>query len=170
MKRARAAPRADRRAGFGLAAAIAAVAVVATVAGAFGLMVAWYLSSGGPAPPEQSGGGSQTEQARYTYVPFGSTVANLSEGRLTRYVKVNVTLQVKQEQAEQVQRVIDGGKKALFQDWLLAYLSDKQLDEVKGGAALAKLRRDIQEGFNSILAEYGEGRVEGVLFTEFNVQ
>jgi flagellar basal body-associated protein FliL len=146
------------------------VAVIA-VAAAAGLFAAWALTpSAGQAAGEDSPEQREAEQSRYAYLPFGVTVANLSEGRLTRYVKVNVTLQVEKEHEADVQSLIGGGKKAVFQDWLLAYLSDKQLDEVKGGASLAKLRRDIQDGFNSVLADYGDARVEGVLFTEFNIQ
>jgi flagellar basal body-associated protein FliL len=150
---------------------VAAVVTIA-VAAACGLLAAWALSTGSEQQAAAQPGAEQApaRDARYGYVPFGAAVANLSEGRLTRYVKVNLTLQVRNEHAAQLSELVGSGKKAIFQDWLLAYLSDKQLDEVKGGAAQAKLRRDIQDGFNSLLMDYGECRVDGILFTEFNVQ
>jgi len=151
--------------------ALVAVVGVILLAAAAGLAMAWFLTGAVEAPPEQSPAQSaETEEDRYEYVEFGTVVANLAEGRATRYVKVNVTLQVPAEDATAVADLVDGDNKAVFQDWLLTYLSDKRLEEVSGGAALAKLRRDIQDGFNAVLAKHGEERVEGVLFTEFNIQ
>ncbi len=160
----------DPRSG-GVLLVVLVVAAVVLVAGATGLVVA-RLISGAPGAPQVpvSAQTSQSDQARYEYVPFGSTVANLDEGRMTRYLKVNITLQVGKESSADIRNLIEGDKKAVFQDWLLAYLSDKQLDEVKGGAALTRLRRDIQDGFNKVLSEYGDHQIEGVLFTELNVQ
>jgi flagellar basal body-associated protein FliL len=151
--------------------AFVAVVGVILLAAAAGLGVAWLLTGAVETPANQPQAQSTaTEEDRYEYVEFGDIVANLAEGRATRYVKVNVTLQVPSEDAPAVRKLVDGEKKAVFQDWLLTYLSDKQLEEVTGGTALAKLRRDIQDGFNAVLAEHGEERVEGVLFTEFNIQ
>ncbi len=160
----------DVRAGFSLPALLAVTAVI-LVAAAAGLGAAWFLTGSMPArPPQAEGRTPDAEPGRFQYIEFGPVVANLAEGRLTRYVKVNVTLQVAKEDARGLSDVIKGEKKALFQDWLLSYLSDRQLEEVRGGAALARLRRDIQDGFNALLAEHGEQRIEGVLFTEFNIQ
>lgn len=151
--------------------AFVAVAGVILLAAAAGLGVAWLLTGAVGTPASQPQAQSkEADEARYDYVQFGDVVANLAEGRATRYVKVNLTLQVPSEDAPAVRRLVEGEKKAVFQDWLLSYLSDKQLEEVTGGTALAKLRRDIQDGFNAVLAEHGEERVEGVLFTEFNIQ
>ncbi len=159
----------DPRSG-GVLLVVLIVGAVIMVAAATGLVVARLLS-GGPEPQAPvSAQTPQSAQARYEYVPFGATVANLDEGRMTRYLKVNITLQVGKESSADLRSLIEGDKKAIFQDWLLAYLSDKQLDEVKGGAALTRLSRDIQDGFNKLLSEYGNCQIEGVLFTELNVQ
>ena len=109
-------------------------------------------------------------QDEAVFVSFGEAFANLAEDRLTRYVKVNITLQVAPEQADTVQELISGPKKAVFSNWLITYLSDKQLEDVKGANAINRLRREILDGFNAILVEQGEGKVERVLFEEFNVQ
>ncbi len=160
----------DSRAGFAVALVVAATVTV-LVAAACGLLAAWALSQSTEGQkPEGDPQARESRDPRYDYVAFGSTVANLAEGRLTRYVKVNVTLQVRKEHSAGVVELVDGGKKAVFQDWLLAYMSDKQLDEVKGGSAQAKLRRDIQDGFNALLLEYGDYKIDGVLFTEFAIQ
>ncbi len=162
----------NARSGLTLVRAIAVAAVLVAGVGAGILGAVLLVRPAAPAGKEGAAAkqGTEGEESRHTYISYGDAVANLSEGRLTRYVKVNITLQVPKEQAPEVRRLVEGGKKAVFQDWLLTYLSDKRLEEVKGGSALAKLRRDIKDGFNAILSEYGEARVEGVKFMEFNVQ
>jgi flagellar basal body-associated protein FliL len=44
------------------------------------------------------------------------------------------------------------------------------LEEVEGAAAIRRLQREIQDGFNAILAETGDAKVDAVLFEEFNIQ
>ncbi|KPK66179.1 MAG: hypothetical protein AMK73_00805 [Planctomycetes bacterium SM23_32] len=145
---------------------------VVLVAVALGLAAAYALtgssaSGGGPSPgsAERAGGGVD-----YDYVPFGSTVVNLSGGRLTRYLQVNITLKVPEGAGGAVGQCVEG-EKATFKNWLITYLSDKRLDEVEGAAAIRRLQREIQDGFNVILADSGAAdKVEAVLFEEFNVQ
>ena len=95
---------------------------------------------------------------------------NLTEDRLTRYVKVNITLEVDPTKADAMTKLMTGPDKAVFRNWLITYLSDKQLQDVKGANAMNRLRREIQDGFNAILAERGDLKVERVLFEDFNVQ
>ena len=41
---------------------------------------------------------------------------------------------------------------------------------MKGAGAINRLRRELTDGLNTLLAEYGEYRVANVFFTELNVQ
>ena len=148
-----------------VACAVLAAAVCATVVA--------LAVTGGPAKDGQETAASSDApkaDAPGVFVPFGDAIANLAEDRLTRYVKVKITLQVSAEQADGVQKVIDGPQKAVFRNWLITYLSDKQLQDVKGANAMNALRREIQDGFNALLAAQGDYKVERVLFEEFNVQ
>jgi len=106
----------------------------------------------------------------YVFVPFGSIVVNLAEGRLTRYLKVTITMQVEEDAASEISTIIRDEKFAMFQNWLLTFLSDLQLEDVRGSGAINRIRREVLDGFNALLAQYSEHRIEAVLFEEFNVQ
>jgi len=161
----------DSRRGIALAPVLA-IAVGVLVAAVCAAVVAFALTGG---PPQKEAGPAASGEAPTpkddsVFISFGEAFANLAEDRLTRYVKVNITLQVAPDNADAVQELIDGPKKAVFSNWLITYLSDKQLEDVKGANAMNRLRREIQDGFNAILAEQGQGKIERVLFEEFNVQ
>lgn len=160
----------DRRAGVSSVTLIAGLGAF-LVAAALGLAVAFALTSKPPQGQGKPGSGIAHETAdNYEYVPFGSSVVNLAGGRLTRYMQVNITLRVTRESAPAVRQQVESGQKAVFKNWLITYLSDKQLEEVEGAAAIRRLQREIQDGFNAILAETGDAKVDAVLFEEFNIQ
>lgn len=103
------------------------------------------------------------------FVEFGDAVANLDEGKLTRYLRINITLQVEAAEQEKTNELIEK-KKAILKSWLLSYLSGKGMDDIRGRAGQNRLRREIQDHFNDVLFEDGKHRIKDVLFEEFNVQ
>ena len=161
----------DRRKGIAMVPVLV-VAGIVLVAAVCAVLVAVLMTGGSqPAKPEaKSSGDAPKAEAQCAFVPFGDVVANLTEDRLTRYVKVNITLEVDPASAEEMEKFMTGPNKAVFRNWLITYLSDKQLQDVKGANAMNRLRREILDGFNAILADKGEFKVERVLFEEFNVQ
>lgn len=167
--------RGDRRAGFSIAMAVGG-AVVILVAMVFGLAVAYVVTRApsetpGDAVPSEAGAEAGAEAAPdCEYVPFGTAVANLSGGRLTRYLQVSITCEVDKDSAQALRELFEGSQKAVFKNWLITYLSDKRLDEVDGAVAIKQLQREIQDGFNALLAQSGDYEVNAVLFEEFNIQ
>jgi len=160
----------DRRAGLSKTLLIVGAVVVLGSMG-LGLGLAYVLTAGSKAPAAQhSVEQPQAALPEFQYIPFGSVVVNLSEGRLTRYLQVALILKVRKDSAAALRERFDGGEKAVFQNWLITYLSDKRLDEVGGAAAIARLQREIQDGFNAVLAQSGTHKIEAVLFEEFNIQ
>ena len=103
------------------------------------------------------------------FVPFGETVVNLDEGRLNRYLRVSITMQVDQDQADEITKDVEKHR-AILKSWLLSYLSDKGMDEIRGAAGQNRLRREIQDHFNSVLSSDTPDRVHDILFEEFNIQ
>ncbi len=106
----------------------------------------------------------------YKYVPFGSVVVNLAEGRLTRYLKVKISLKLLKEDAPKMKKLTESGRKAVYTNWLITYLSGLKLEQVKGSDAIRRLRGKIRAGFNEILRRKQDIQIEAVLFEEFNVQ
>src|SRR5262245_16287942 len=87
-------------------------------------------------------------------VSFGEVVVNLAEEKLTRYLRVTLTLQVDSAHEEMVKKAVER-KKTILKNWLIGYLSDKELDEVRGAMGLNRLRREIQDQFNRLLFPEG---------------
>jgi len=103
------------------------------------------------------------------FVAFGETVVNLDDGKLTRYLRVSVTLQVDENDVQQITKDMEKNK-AILKSWLLSYLSDKTMDDIRGAAGQNRLRREIHGYFNSVLFPEGDDKVQDILFEEFNIQ
>jgi len=119
------------------------------------------------------GDGASEKQGRFDsheFVKFGTVVVNLAEGKLTRYLKVTVVLEVEKGNTDKVKSVMEGNTRAVFQHWLISYLSDLKLEDVKGAQALSRIRSRICKGFNKLLQKNHSATVENVLFREFSVQ
>jgi flagellar basal body-associated protein FliL len=102
-------------------------------------------------------------------IPFGEAVVNLAEERLTRHLHVRITLLVHGADEELIETVLETNRPVLM-NWLISYLSDKSLEEVRGAAGVNRARRDIQDRFNSLLFADGSEKVRDILFEEFTVR
>lgn len=103
--------------------------------------------------------------------PFGEAVVNLNEGRMNRYLRLDITLMV--EGDKKVQKAFAAQmeqKKPVLTSWLLAFLADMSMDDVRGAAGQNRLRREIQNAFNANLYPDGDDRVLDILFEEFSIQ
>lgn len=104
-----------------------------------------------------------------TYIPFGEVTVNLDEGRMNRYLRIKMSLQVRESEQEQIEKLVEQ-KQLVLKNWLLSHLSDKTLDEIRGRAGQNQLRRELRTYFNSALFTNGKEAVYDILFEEFNVQ
>lgn len=127
-----------------------------------------------PTPPAQS---ETPESNNYElpaadkvlFVPFGDVTVNLNEGRMNRYLRIKLSLQVDRTQELVVKTSLEK-QTLIMRNWLISYLSDKELDAIRGAAGQNMLRREIRDQFNAVLFTDGYDRVYDVLFEEFNVQ
>ena len=105
------------------------------------------------------------------FIPFGEVIVNLNEGRMNRYLRLHITLQIdgdKQKEKELTDAL--AVNKSILHNWLLGYLADMQMDDIRGAAGQNRLRREIHDHFNWVLYPDGNGEIADVLFEEFNVQ
>jgi flagellar protein FliL len=155
-----------KKGGMGVWLIFCVVALIATLGGAalpYGLAVA------GVGLPGLSGGGEAKPDHKPAFVPVGDVVVNLSEERLTRYLRVKLILVVDGSQEKNVKKLFDKNK-AILKNWLISHLSDKTLAEVSGASGVNRLRREIQDQFNATLFPDGSEKIHDVLFEEFVVQ
>ena len=112
---------------------------------------------------------SRADSGEMTYVAFGEVTVNLDEGRMNRYLRIKLALQVSRSQSDEIEQRMET-KRLVLRNWLLSHLSDKQLDEIRGRAGQNMLRREIRDYFNTALFPDGYDRIHDILFEEFNVQ
>lgn len=109
------------------------------------------------------------EDAPAAFIPFGEVVVNLGDSRMSRYLRINLTLQVQGGDDEAANANVESNR-AILRNWLIGYLSDLQLEDIRGGAGQNRIRREIQNYFNDVLAPDGTDFVNEILFEEFTVQ
>ncbi len=143
---------------------VAVVAIIAGVATPF-LVTTLSSSSGG----DSKGKGNKAETDAYEFVSFDEVVVNIDEPRLTRYLRLKVSLQVYESDKLDVEKMIEK-KKLILRDWLTSFLGDQGMESIRGAAGHNRLRREIKDHFNSVLAPDGNELILGILFEEFNVQ
>ena len=139
--------------------------VIGIVAGAGGFSVPLLFPSmvgGGSVEPAESSPG-------WKFIEFGETVVNLDEGRLNRYLRIVFDLKVEADQFEEMSQEVEKNR-ALLTSWLLMHLSDKGMDDIRGAAGQNRIRREIQDKFNSVLSPDGYERVHDVPFRVFQIQ
>jgi len=150
-----------------------ATGVVALAAGAAGFafpyLVSQMRSSADASQTQPAPRRVQRSRSEPAFISFGELVVNLAEERLTRYISVQLTLQVDAEDLEEVTELVEKHK-AVLRNWLIGYLSDKRLDDVRGTVGVNRLRREILEHFNAILFPDGYEKIQDVLFEDFKVQ
>ncbi|MFN9717813.1 MAG: flagellar basal body-associated protein FliL [Planctomycetota bacterium] len=96
-------------------------------------------------------------------------VVNLDEGRLTRYLRIAITMQIPKASEEEFKKKLET-RKIFLRNWLLSKISDLDIDDIRGAAGQNRLRREIRDQFNSVLCPDGYDQIYDVLFEEFNVQ
>ena len=109
------------------------------------------------------------EDVKWAYVDFGEVIVNLNSDRLNRYLRVSITLLVAESDEQKIMELVEN-QRAILKNWLLSYLSEVSMSDIRGAAGQNRLRRDIQDNFNTVLFSDGYDRIRDVLFQEFNVQ
>ncbi|MBW3543286.1 MAG: flagellar basal body-associated FliL family protein [Planctomycetes bacterium] len=155
-----------------------AAGLAAAAAGFFGPEIIGYLQR--PAGTDQEGD-DQPPAAEIEgeitgpFVDFGSVVVNLNEEsyssfhidlRLQFDVGENPTdAQFKEQMTDYEDRV--KRNRPVLRSWLITYLADKTVADIRGKANVNKIRTDILNAFNGILFPGGQYRLQDVLFDEY---
>ena len=146
------------------------IGTVALVMGAAGFSVPYLVPSlVGATTEEESKYPIPHQEEEQAFISFGEVVVNLDEARLNRYLRTSITLQVDKSKQLEIEKLIED-RKASLKNWLLGYLADKDMDQIRGAAGQNRIRRQIQDHLNTVLFDDGYDRIHDVLFEEFNIQ
>lgn len=146
------------------------ILIVLALLGTAGGAATPILLMGGPSEKDKA----KEEEAKKAavvkvFVTFGEAAVNLAEDKLTRYIKVKVILVVEAQHEKELNDAINKNR-AILRGWLISYLSDKTLADVRGAAGQNRARREIQDHFNSLLFTDGSEKIRDVLFEDWLVQ
>jgi flagellar basal body-associated protein FliL len=102
-------------------------------------------------------------------LPFGRLVVNLNEPMLIKFLSVEVSIQTDAKYETEVKAALEA-RKPILNTWLTSHLADKSAEDIRGKVGLNRLRREIQDNFNSLLFKDGHERIQDIMFDEFHVQ
>lgn len=103
------------------------------------------------------------------FLPFGSMVVNLNEPMLIKFLSIEISIQTDGKYESEVKAALES-RKPILKTWLTGHLADKTLEDIKGKVGINRLRREIQDNFNSLLFKDGHERIQDIMFDEFHVQ
>ncbi len=152
------------------------VGIVVLSAGA-GYLVTRLTSAQTSASPSQAAAGEESPapakgqdgKDEYTYYDLAPIIVNLNEPRLARYIRATLTLVIRKDDYETAAETIEEKLPAL-RGWLILYLSDCSLAEVRGAANLNRILRDIQDSLNDRLWPNDRPLIVRVEYKEWAVQ
>lgn len=150
------------------------IAIVAIVSAAVGFVVPQVIGDVPNSSDEKSAADNQTaapdsHAMEMEFVPYGEVVTNLDDMRMSRYLRAKFALAVPKSDAESVKHLLTANN-TILKNWLIGFLQNKQIEDVRGTEGFNQVRREIREHFNVLLFPDGEGKVREILFEEFNVQ
>jgi flagellar basal body-associated protein FliL len=152
---------------------LAVWAALGAVAAGGGFAVPFFLPTADSAAAHATNEPAHAPRAHIpedlAFVPFGDVTVNLDDGRMSRYLRLKFSVQVEKGDQQTVAHLFEE-KRAILQNWLLSHLSDKNMEDIRGAAGQNRLRREIQDQFNTTLFPDGYDRIYEELFQEFNVQ
>jgi flagellar protein FliL len=151
--------------------------ITAVVAGGLGAVVPYVLpdslkpgsSHAAEADTHVEAPPSPAEIVKPAYIDFDQVVVNLDEGRLNRYLQVKFSLQVTEKEKGEIETKVNANK-VVLQNWLISYLSDQNLEDIRGAIGMNRVRREIRDQFNTLLFPDGYDRIEQIHFQQFVIQ
>ena len=103
------------------------------------------------------------------FLPFGRMVVNLNEPMLIKFLSIEISVQTDAKYENEVKAALEA-RRPILTTWLTGHLADKSMEDVRGKLGVNRLRREIQDNFNSLLFKDGHERVQDIMFEEFHVQ
>ena len=103
------------------------------------------------------------------FVDFDEVVAVLGKSRFSRYLKINLSMQVAKSQRSMVEKLI-GARKALLKNRIISHVSEISAEDLEGRHGHNRLRREMHSFFNELLFDDGIERIQDILFRELQIQ
>ncbi len=106
----------------------------------------------------------------WTYDAMEPVLANLDEPGVTRYVRVTISLELSPEMDPVKGKEFLDQRVMVLRDLLTTYFSGLSIEDVRGSRNLNRIKRDVQDQFNTLLFPDAKPFIRQILFREFAVQ
>lgn len=135
-----------------------------------GMMAAKLVHGGSPTTKEApTSKPSESSEEQVLSIKLPAIIANLNEPKMQRYIHIVVLLGVAKENHAHVNELV-GKRKEEIKNWLVTYLSNLSMEEVRGANNLSRIRREILDLLNEQLFPNAKPQIARILFEEFQVQ
>ncbi len=103
------------------------------------------------------------------YIDMPEIVAVLGKARFSRYLRINISLQINQKDRLLVEKLIVA-RDAVLRDRVLALVAELREEELGGRHGNNQIRRRLHHIFNELLFDDGIERIQDILFRDFQIQ
>jgi flagellar basal body-associated protein FliL len=107
--------------------------------------------------------------AELDYIDFEEVIVNLREQQFSRFLKINVSLEVPKDQKMEIEKLVEA-RKAVLLDRINLHFSEVTTDDLKGKFGQNRIRREMHGYFNQILFDDGVELIRDILFRNLHVQ
>jgi len=126
-----------------------------------------------PASTPKDGSGQKPQpdpaDAELEHHDLESITINPNEPQVTRYLQVVFSLAINKEDYSDAKTTIET-KSNEIKNWLITYLCDLSLDDVRGARNINRVRREVQDLLNNRLWPEGKPLIVNVSLKEWLVQ
>ncbi len=124
-----------------------------------------------PDPTPQEEYMVEPDETKSAYIAFSekSIVVNINDERMSRYLAINFSLKVAEEEKDSMTELLEE-KHTPLRSWLITHLARYNLEELRGGAGQNRVKREIRDHFNSFLFPDSGDKIFGVALLEFAIQ
>ena len=112
----------------------------------------------------------QADDENVWYFTLEPVVANLNEPKVTRYIRVSLTLTIKKTLDEKKGVTFFEIKKPYITNWLTIYLASQGIEDIRGDKNLTRIQSELADMLNERLFHDSEQYITRVLIQEFAVQ
>ena len=143
-----------------------------------GALAGFLVSIMGRSAPRQAAAGPDERQReqqppaneqKYRYYDLDPIIVNLNEPRLTRYIRAKLRLAISTDDYKAAEETIER-RMSDVRNWLIIYLADCSIEDVRGAAKLNRILRDIQDTLNQRLWPGGRPLIVRVDYDEWVIQ
>lgn len=123
-----------------------------------------------PATTRPSPGSANAPEGTWYYNELEPVVVNPNEPGATRFVRVDLILEVSNELPPEKATETIQAKTPLLINWLNLYFKSLTLSQMENEKDIKRILSQICDGFNEILFFESEPQIKNILIREFNIQ